>query len=134
MFKISPIQDANTQIKYTEMTSSEYRAGHFAYAMTDYETGDLMAISQFEIDKNEAHISDLRAVPTLSDFEAMFILGRQTMNFIDMCGVENIVATEETADERLLIALGFKRKGNLFFCNTAGMFDGHCSGEAKKLD
>lgn len=134
MFKISPIQDKALQKKYAEMTNSEYRENFFAYAMTDYETGELMAISQFEIAVGDAYISDIKSVPTLSDFEAMFILARQTMNFIDSCGVNKIRASQETAEKRLLIAAGFKETVGGFTVNTEGMFDGHCSGHAKKLD
>ncbi len=134
MFKISPIQDKEVQKKYACLTSSSYREDFFAYAMTDYESGELMAISQFEIAGEDAYISDIKSVPNLSDFEAMFILARQTMNFIDSCGVHKIRASHETAEKRLLIAAGFKETVGGFTVNTEGMFDGHCTGHEKKLD
>ena len=134
MFKITPIQDKDLQKKYAEMTNSDYSEDYFAYAMTDYETGELMAISQFEINGEEAFIADIKPVPTLSDFEAMFILGRQTMNFIDSCGTHKLYASEKSAEKRLLLAMGFKETEGKYYCFCEGMFDGHCDGHEKKLD
>jgi hypothetical protein len=133
MFKISPIQDKALQKKYAEMTNSEYRENFFAYAMTDYETGELMAISQFEIAVGDAYISDIKSVPTLSDFEAMFILARQTMNFIDLCGNHTCYASKDASNERLLRAIGFKEIDGQMYCDMTGMFDGNCGGHKVEL-
>ncbi len=132
MFKISPINDIVLQRKYANMCGTEYRDGFFGYAMTDIDSGDFMAFSQFEIDENGGYISDLKPKIGLDDFEAMFILGRATMNFIDLCGAHTCRASNCAGDERLIRAIGFKENsaGELFV-DMNGMFDGKCSGGCK---
>lgn len=133
MFKISPIEEKNEQKLCVESCGGIYRPQLLAYAMRDYATNELMGIAQFEIYGEYGYIADLKPLPTLDDFEAMFILGRQTMNFIDLCGVHKCKAGKDAADARLLLAMGFKKVDDEFFCDMTGMFDGHCDGQNKKL-
>ena len=130
MFKISPIQNAELQKKCAEACGTQYRPGAFAYTMNDQDSGDLMGFSQFEITENGGHLLDLRSAIGYDDYEAMFILGRATMNFIDMCGAHTLTASPEAADETLLRAIGLRatENGN-YYCDMTGFFDGsHCSG------
>ena len=130
MFKISPIQDINEHQTIAEECGSKLKAGAFAYAMRDAESGMLMGFSQFEITGNGGHLYDLRPAIGYDDFEAMFILGRSTMNFIDLCGSHTLVAKTDAADEMLLKAIGLRpREDGILFCDMTGFFDGsHCSG------
>ncbi len=134
MFKISSIQNEKEQTAYLEACGRKFRSGFFAYAMKDAESGELMAVAQFEIEKEEGYISDLCPVPTLDDFEAMFILGRSTMNFIDLCGAHKCRADKTSADERLLRAIGFKLRDDEYVADMTNMFQGHCDGHTKDLD
>lgn len=129
MFKISPINDKAVQKQYAEACGTEYISDYFAYSMTDAESGALMGFSQFEINQNGGLISDLKEPIGHSDYEAMFILGRATMNFIDLCGSHKCYAKKDAGDGKLLRAIGFKTEENeLLFCDMNGMFDGNCSG------
>ncbi len=128
MFKISPIEDKKTQRAQVEACGGVFREDYFAYAMIDNESGTLMGISQFEIEGETGYISDLREAPGLSDFEAMFILGRATMNFIDMCGAHKCRAALDAADERLIKSIGFKVINGEYFSDMTGMFEGKCKG------
>ena len=92
-----------------------------------------MGFSQFEVGE-AGYIYDLLPAVGSDDFEAMFILGRQTMNFIDLCGNHICKARKDAGDARLLRAIGFKGEGDELSCDMTGMFDGHCSGHAVKLD
>ena len=135
MFKIVPIQSPDEQRKTAELCGAVYREGYFAYVMCDVDTLEVMGFSQFEIRGGVGYISDLRERPGRDDFEAIFILGRQTMNFIDICGAHECEMAEGAAPERLYLAIGFKKnESGTLFCNMTGMFDGHCSGHAVKLD
>lgn len=136
MFKISPVQSTDIQGKHAAECGVPCREGLFSYAMVDTETLELMGMSQFEIGDGVGYIADLVPRRDYDDFEAMFILGRQTMNFIDLCGAHSVRASAETTDETLLRAIGFKKQENgEYFCDMDGMFDGkHCSGEAVDLD
>ena len=102
MFKISPINDKEIQKEYAEACGAEYNSDFFAYSMIDDENGELMGISQFEINENGGFISDLREPANRSDYEAMFILGRATMNFIDLCGSHKCYAKKDAGDKKLL--------------------------------
>ena len=133
MFKITPVQSKEEQIKLCHLCGADYREGAFAYVMFDIDSGDIMGMSQFEISEY-GYIFDLREPDGHDDFEAMFILGRQTMNFIDTCGAHSCYADNTAGNERLLKAIGFKENGDKLFCDMTGMFDGHCSGHAVKLD
>ena len=128
MFKISPIEDKETQKAQVEACGGVFREDYFAYAMIDNESGALMGISQFEIEGEAGYISDLKEAPGLSDFEAMFILGRATMNFIDMCGAHKCRAALDAADERLIKSIGFKQINGEYFSDMTGMFEGKCKG------
>ena len=127
MFKISPVQDCNIAKDYLNFAKRAYRPSAFLYAMTDVETGDLMGLAQFEILGSSAMIYDIATIPDRSDFESMFILGRQTMNFIDSCGAHICYAAECSADASYLKSIGFKKSAEGFVCDMHGMFDGHCS-------
>lgn len=129
MFKISPINDKSLQKKCAEECGVEFRPELFAYSMTNVETGELMGFSQFEIEERGGYISEL--VPKLgySDFEAMFILGRATLNFIDLCGKHTCYARKNAGDERLLKCIGFNEFSETeLFADLNGMFDGKCDG------
>ena len=126
MFKISPVQSAELAKKYVEACGGSIKDECFVYAMTDAETGKIMGISQFEILGEEGYISDLRQADGPDDFEAMFILGRQTMNFIDSCGAHICKASKNSGDESLIRAIGFKFENDEYICNMTGLFDGKC--------
>ena len=131
MFKITPIQDKSKQKEICLLCGAKFHSEAFAYQMFDVDTLEIMGMSQFEIG-NSGYIYDIREVPGQSDFEAMFILARQTMNFIDLCGNHTCYAAVDSADARLLRAVGFKDENGQLFCDMTGMFDGHCDG--KKVD
>ncbi len=134
MFKITPIQEKTRQKELCDAFGIEYRESFFGYIMFDIDTEALLGMSQFEIRGESGYISELVAYPGVDDNEAMFILGRQTMNFIDLCGAHICYAREGAADPRMLSALGFKEKReDAYFSDMTGMFDGHCDGHAKKI-
>jgi len=96
--------------------------------MNDSTTGELMGFSQFEITESGGRLLNLCPAPGIDDYEAMFILGRATMNFIDLCGVHIAKASKESSDPKLLHAIGFREVLNELVCDMNGMFDGHCAG------
>jgi hypothetical protein len=125
MFKITPIQEKTRQREICEHFGVEFRPEAFAYIMFDIDSGMLMGMSQFEIGE-VGYIYDLKEAAGCDDFEAMFILARQTMNFIDQCGAHICQASPSSAPEDFLRAVGFKKTGGQFICDMTGMFDGNC--------
>ena len=135
MFKISPIQNKDLQKEYAELCNAEFCPDFFAYSMINQEDGSLMGMAQFEINESGGYIKDLKSRVGYSDFEAMFILGRATMNFIDLCGKHLCYAHPDAADERLLKCIGFKLMENgEYFADMTGFFDGHCDGKEVNID
>ena len=134
MFKIAPINSKEEQKRIAEVLGCTYKPDYFAYTMNDVESGELMGFSQFEISEDGGYIADLREPEGRGDVEAMFILGRQTMNFIDLMGMSKIYAGKDGNDERLLHAIGFRETDDgRLFANTEGMFEGHCTGHKIEL-
>ena len=127
MFKISPIQDKALQKEYAEACGATFCPELFAYSMINNDTGELMGFSQFDISDGIGYIRDLKPRINYSDFEAMFILGRATLNFIDLCGIHTCKAAIDAGDEILIKGIGFKRTGDEYFADLSGMFDGNCS-------
>jgi hypothetical protein len=130
MFKITPIQSIDEQIEVAKECNSEYKSGAFGYAMRDADTNELMGFSQFEISTDGGILLDIRPKNDIDDYEAMFILGRATMNFIDLCGAHTLTANSNSGDPTLLRCIGFKlTEEGTYFCDMTGFFDGsHCSG------
>ena len=127
MFKISAIQDKEIQKKYSEECGAKYVPDSFGYSMIDQTDGSLMGMAQFDIAGESGYIYTLCPRIGYEDFEAMFILGRATMNFIDLCGSHVCYAASDAGDGRLLRAIGFRltEKGELF-ADMTDMFSGKC--------
>ena len=133
MFKISPIQDKEIQKKYADDCGVKFFPEAFAYSMINEDNGELMGMSQFDITGDCGYIFTLCPKINYSDFEAMFILGRATMNFIDLCGKHTCIAKIDAGEEKLLKSIGFKLHGEEYFADMNGMFDGHCDGHTVEL-
>ena len=131
MFKIFPIQDEQTKKIYAEACGAEPLDNAFAYGMADAESMEIMGFSQFDLDGECATLYSLKEKIGQSDFEAIFILGRATLEFCERCGATDCYADKTCADETLLRAIGLRSvsaDGRLFG-HIEGMFDGHCEGE-----
>ena len=129
MFKIIPQNNENQILEYIKAVNTKRVEGAFVYAMLDYDTNELMAISQFEIGDKEAYVYDIKEANGEYDYEAMFILLRQTMNFIEKCGIDVCFAYESSGNTKLLCHAGFKKTDdNKYKAILTGMFDGHCQG------
>ena len=133
MFKITPVNDKEYQKEICDKVGGAFKPDYFAYVMTDIESGEIMGYAQFELLKDYAILADLKEPEGRNDFEAMFILGRQTLNFIDLCGIHKAVAYKSSANEKLLHAIGFRLVDEQFEISLNGMFDGKCDGHAVKL-
>lgn len=128
MFKITPIQTSEQSREYAKLCNTEYRDGYFAYVMLDCDSGEVMGFSQFEVAEGFGYISDIKEREGRSDFEAMIILGRSTMSFLDMIGVNKLRAPLNSGDEALMLRIGFEKIGDQYFADTRGAFNSHCSG------
>ena len=130
MLKVLPIQSKDHQKECAEKCAVPYIADALAYEAT--VDGALVGICQFRVTADGGLIYDLASLPGIDDFESMFIMGRGTLNFIDLCGVHRARFIGEVKDATLLRAVGFKENSEgIFEINLEGFFEDHCHNHKK---
>lgn len=128
MLKVLPIQSKITQEEICLRCGVEYDPDLLAYSATVDD--ELAGVCQFKLTDKGGMVYDLAPVKDSFDFEAMFVLGRGTLNFIDLCGVHYAIYRGEVKDEqteRLVKAVGFKLTDRgTYEVNLEGFFTDHC--------
>ena len=128
MLKVLPIQSKISQEEICLRCGVKYDPDLLAYSATVDD--QLAGVCQFKLSDKGGLIYDLASVKGSFDFEAMFVLGRGTLNFIDLCGVHYAIYRGEVNDEqteRLIKAVGFKlAERGTYEVNLEGFFTDHC--------
>ncbi len=126
MLEIKPIQSKDKQQLLCTKCKIEYIEEAFSYSAYDGDT--FIGISQFTIDEKGGKILNLANAEDIDDAEALFIMGRAVLNFLDLCKVEYAEISKEAASERLIRWIGFKpdTNGNYLPLRLTGMFDAKC--------
>ena len=131
MLKVLPIQSKLQQEEICLKCNIKYDPDLLAYAATVNE--ELVGICQFKLTDKGGIIYDIAKLPDreedkeCSDFEALFVMGRGTLNFIDLCGVHYATFVGDEADDSLLRAIGFSKNENgIYEINLEGFFTEHC--------
>ncbi len=128
MLKCLPIQSKQEQEQICTACNVTYNPDLLAYSATVNDM--LVGVSQFKLTDKGGIIYDLAPVAGGFDFEALFVLGRGTLNFIDLCGVHSASYVGHIADEqaeRLIKAVGFKmEEDGVYRVNLEGFFTDHC--------
>ena len=128
MLKVLPIQSKTEQAEICKLCGVEFNPDLLAYSATVDD--ELRGVSQFKLTAEGGLVYDINPAIDTYDFEALFVLGRGTLNFIDLCGVHYAIykgTVENEEKERLLKAIGFKRteSGSLEI-DLNGFFTDHC--------
>ena len=124
MIKVLPIQTKEEQQRICALCGVEFNADMLAYAASVDDR--LAGVCQFKLTDKGGIVTDI--APTLDhcDNEALFVMGRGALNFIDLCGVHFAVFTGK-CDEPLLRKIGFKQDGEgAWSVNLEGFFTDHC--------
>ena len=135
MLIIKPIQDKNEQEQLCLSCGVEYDIEALAYGAWIAESPDapereFIAICQFKLGAS-ARITDLACAAGKNDLEALFIMGRQTMNFIDLHGIHHAYF-EGANDEKFIKWLGFTKDENgKWAADLEAFFKHPCSSEKK---
>ena len=125
MLKVLPIQTKAEQELACSRVGILYTKELLAYAATVDE--ELVGVCQFRLGDDGGEIYDLAQLPGVDDFEAMFIMGRATLNFIDLCGVHRAFYRGDLHDESLIRAIGFKKNDDgLYEIDLEGFFTEPC--------
>lgn len=127
MLIIKPIQDKKYQEEVCKLCGFNYNPLAFAYS--ENEDDALIAGCQFDILGVNAVISDFGMVNGKDeDIEALIILGRAVMNFMELAGAK--ACTFEGGRENLekyAKMLGFKSENGKYCICLEGLFDGKCN-------
>ena len=110
MLKVLPIQTKLEQEEICKKCGVEFNPDLLAYSAT--VDGELRGVSQFKLTAEGGLVYDVAPAINTYDFEALFVLGRGTLNFIDLCGVHYAIykgSVDSEQHERLLKAIGFKK-------------------------
>ena len=110
MLEVLPIQSKEEQEALCARCGIEYRPSLLAYRAT--MDGELRGICQFTMDGNGGRIVDFAHAPNAYEFEAMFVMGRATLNFIDLCGVHRAFFDADCDNEMLVRAIGFQKNAD----------------------
>ncbi len=125
MLKVLPVETKEKQKEICELCGVTFNPDTLAYVATVDDR--LAGVCQFKVTAEGGLIYDLAPATDFDNFEAMFVMGRGALNFIDLCGVHRAHFVGEVKDASLLRAVGFKEndKGR-FEINLEGFFTDHC--------
>ena len=126
MLTASPIQDKSTQEELCKLCGVEFKPNSFSYSQK--ENDEIIALSQFDITSDGGVIYDLQMKKGLEDdIEALFILGRDVLNFLDLTNNKKcFFAVKNEHDIKMAKMLGFKETEQIWSLNLEGIFDGKC--------
>ena len=134
MLKVLPVQSKQEQEALCKKCNITYRPELLMYAAS-YE-GELVGVCQFITSDKGGLIYDIAKVAdrvredgshTATDFEALFVMGRGALNFIDLCGVHFASYVGSHKDDPLLRAIGFKKNDEgEYTVDLNGFFTDHC--------
>ncbi|MBQ8175335.1 MAG: hypothetical protein IJ009_08050 [Clostridia bacterium] len=130
MLEIKPIQSKDEQASACARCAVSYDPDCMAYAAT--LDGEFLGVAQFTIEKNHGHIKNVTLLPGVEDFEAVFLMGRAMLNFIDLCGIHTATCASDAASETIIKAIGFqKNEDGVFWADMTDMFGG-CGGKREE--
>jgi len=107
MLEILPIQDKNVQESLCLRCGADFDPDLMAYAA--YVDGNVVGLCQFTMRPDGGRIVSLSNVAGQTDTQALFVAGRATLNFIDLCGVHSAKCVSDSIDPDLLGAIGFSK-------------------------
>ena len=134
MLIVEPIQKKEDQEKLCKKCGIDYDADCLAYSA--WVDGELVGVCQFGYREDGGHIFALRGAPGTDDVNALFIMGRQTMNFIDLSGTHEVWYDEKVEPSKNFARrLGFIERDGGMFADLTGFFDHPCeNGKASSAE
>lgn len=127
MLKVLPIQSKTEQEAICSRCGVKYNVDLLAYSATLDDK--LSGVCQFTMNADGGSIRDLALADGCDNTEVLFVLGRATLNFIDLAGVHKAYydapVTEE--NEMLIRRIGFcKNEDGRFFVDLTNFFVSPC--------
>ena len=127
LIKVLPIQSKTEQELACARCGIPFEAELLAYQATVDEV--FVGVCQFKLSAEGGIICDFASAKDYEGdlFEPLFVMGRGTLNFIDLCGVHNAFFDADFSDEGMIRAIGFTKNDNgRYEVNLVGFFDEPC--------
>ena len=125
MLENYPVETKKEQEIICKMCSQAYDPNAMCYAA--YTDGVLAGACQFTIHEKSGYIISLHESGEVNDRDALFIMARATLNFIDLCGVHSAFYNGEEEDIALIKRIGFKKNdSDKWFMDLTGFFEAPC--------
>lgn len=131
MLEIKPIQNKNEQEIICKLCGIEFDIDTLAYGA--YISGKLIGAAQFRIRGSSGYLYDIKNTLDCDDKDALFIMGRAVLNYIDLHGVhEAYFENPSYQDMELIKKIGFRpcEDGKLYM-NLEGFFESPCQHDKK---
>lgn len=128
MLVVKPVEDKSYQEELCREAGVRYNPDAMAYVV--YVDTFTVGMCQFGLSGDTGTIYSFMPIGKgKDDTEAMFIMGRTVLSFIESCGMEYADITEAETTERLKYVIGFKEgPDGRFVMRIKGIFEHHCNG------
>ena len=131
MLEVLPIQTKIEQEAICARCGVPFDADCMAYhALID---GELWGVCQFTMNDKGGYIKNLSLIKDMETsardrVEVLFVMGRATLNFIDLCGVHKAYFADDSfTDESMINSIGFRRNGDgVWFMDLTDFFAEPC--------
>ncbi len=124
MLEIYPIQDKKEQEVICKTCHMKYDPDTMCYsALVD---GVLTGACQFRIKGNHGIIVEMNNSGDIDDKDALFVMGRAALNFIDLCDVHEAYYTGTLMDEQTILRIGFRKVDGNWYINLSNFFEHPC--------
>ena len=125
MLEVHPVESKEEQKNICALCGIEYNADLLCYAA--YVDEILVGASQFKLDKECGKVFDISNTVGIEDENALFVMGRATLNFIDLCGVHLAEYVGKICNESLLKQIGYRKNDSgAWTVNLLGFFEAPC--------
>ena len=125
MLEIYPVEDKNEQQIMCRICDQVYDPDCMCYAA--YVDKILAGICQFIIHGQTGYITGLTKSGEVDDDNALFVMGRAALNFVDLCGAHAAFFNGEVTNEDLVKQIGFsKTSDGKWFMDLNGFFEAPC--------
>ena len=124
MLSVLPIQSKDEQKELCELCGARYDVTLLAYKILD--GGRFVGISQFKMSPEGGKIITLRGLKDEDKFEYLFMLGRGTLSFIEICGAKYAYLEDSEVDPIIAKAIGFSEFEGLMRVDLEGFFNEPC--------
>lgn len=105
MLTVLPIQSKDEQKELCQKCGVDFIENAFAYKAND---NGFIGICQFTFENDTGYIKNLSYAPNVDDTEAMIIMLRAAMSFINRCGIDPCYIDKNGTTEQLLKLSGFR--------------------------